>query len=151
MVNNNYAKAYTEVLEIIKHFPKEEYQKIPNEKILFFEANMDKNYDFKIDPKICLEKQNISEEANAIIIILFRDYYATEKQKVKLQEILEYKKKSEEKEKREKYNPDNFFNDLKENKEAKSDVIMQKTDLIEYKKTFFTRFKEFILRLLNIN
>ena len=70
MVNNNYAKAYTEVLEIIKHFPKEEYQKIPNEKILFFEANMDKNYDFKIDPKICLEKQNISEEANAIIIIL---------------------------------------------------------------------------------
>lgn len=151
MVNNNYAKAYTEVLEIIKHFPKEEYQKIPNEKILFFEANMDKNYDFKIDPKIGLEKQNISEEANAIIIILFRDYYATEKQKVKLQEILEYKKKSEEKEKREKYNPDNFFNDLKENKEAKSDVIMQKTDLIEYKKTFFTRFKEFILRLLNIN
>ena len=68
-----------------------------------------------------------------------------------MQEILEYKKKSEEKEKREKYNPDNFFNDLKENKEAKSDVIMQKTDLIEYKKTFFTRFKEFILRLLNIN
>ena len=83
MENNVYAKAYSEVLEIIKYFPKNEFLKIPKEKILFFETYKDKNYDFKIDPKISLEKQNISEEANAIIIILYRDYFATESQKIK--------------------------------------------------------------------
>ena len=36
MINKNYAKAYTEVLEIIKYFPKSDYDKIPKEKIEFF-------------------------------------------------------------------------------------------------------------------
>ena len=27
MINNTYARAYTEVLEILKHFPEEEYKK----------------------------------------------------------------------------------------------------------------------------
>ena len=43
-MNNNYSKAYTEVLEIIKYFPEEEYSKIPKEKIDFYKKNMDKNY-----------------------------------------------------------------------------------------------------------
>ena len=53
MINTIYAKAYTEVLEIIKHFPEEEYNKIPKEKIEFYKANRDKNYNFtiKIFPK----------------------------------------------------------------------------------------------------
>ena len=36
MIDNKYAKAYTEVLEIIKYFPEEEYNKIPKEKIEFY-------------------------------------------------------------------------------------------------------------------
>lgn len=77
MVNSTYAKAYREVLEIIKHFSEEEYAKIPIEKIEFYKNNMDRNYNFTINPKIDLEKQSISKEANAIIVNLFRDYYAT--------------------------------------------------------------------------
>ena len=56
---NTYSKAYTEVLEIIKYFPKEEYNKIPKDKIEFYKNNMDINYEFHIDPSIELEKQNI--------------------------------------------------------------------------------------------
>ena len=44
MINTIYAKAYTEVLEIIRHFPQEEYNKIPKEKIEFYKNNMDKNH-----------------------------------------------------------------------------------------------------------
>ena len=87
MINNSYAKAYTEVLEIIRHFPKEEYFKIPIEEIEFYQKNMDKDYVFLINPEIDLSEQNISPEANAIIINLFRDYFATEVQKVKIKEI----------------------------------------------------------------
>ena len=44
MTNNTYARAYTEILEIIKYFTKEEYAKIPKEKIEFYRKNMDTNY-----------------------------------------------------------------------------------------------------------
>mgnify|MGYP007072994665 FL=1 len=33
---NTYSKAYTEVFEIIKYLPKEEYNKIPKDKIEFY-------------------------------------------------------------------------------------------------------------------
>lgn len=76
-----YKRAYTEVIEIIKYFPNEEYAKIPLEKINYYKENMDKDYNFKINPNIELEKQNISREANAILVTLFNDYFATDRQK----------------------------------------------------------------------
>ena len=41
---NAYAKAYTEVLEILSYFSEEEYSKIPKEKLDFYRRNMDKEY-----------------------------------------------------------------------------------------------------------
>ena len=60
-MNNEYSKAYTEVLEIINHFSEDEYKKIPKEKIDFFEENKDKDYNFKIDSNVDLAEQNISQ------------------------------------------------------------------------------------------
>ena len=57
-MNNNYSKAYTEVLEIIKYFPEEEYSRIPKEKIDFYKKNMDKNYNRFIKSRyICRSKR----------------------------------------------------------------------------------------------
>ena len=39
MVDINYANAYTEVLEILKYIPKEDYNKIPKNKIELYETN----------------------------------------------------------------------------------------------------------------
>ena len=154
MINNLYAKAYTEVLEIVKYFPEEEYNKIPKEKIEFYKNNMDKDYVFTINPEIDLSKQNISPEANAIIINIFIDYFATEEQKVKIKEILDLNQKKEEQEKREKYNPDDIFK--KANKDTETANIETSenntnTALIEYKESFFTRFKNFIFKILHIS
>ncbi len=144
MINNTYAKAYTEVLEIIKYFPKEEYSKIPLEKIEFFERNKDKNYNFVINPEIDLSEQNISPEANAIIVNLFVDYFATEEQRLKIKEILNLNQEIAEQEKRKRYNPDDIFK--KEKTENSNN-----TELIKYNESFFTRFKLFILKILHIN
>lgn len=153
MINNTYEKAYTEVLEIIKHFPEEEYFKIPIEKIEFYKNNMDKNYNFKINPEIDLSEQNISKEANAIIVSLFMDYYATEEQKFKIKKILESNRIKEEESKREKYNPDNIFkkSDKIENSNVSFSENNINTAMIEYKETFFTKFKNFIFRILHIS
>ena len=88
MVNSKYAKAYTEVLEIISYFPQEAYNKIPSEKINFYKQNMDKNYIFRINPQIDLSEQNISAEANAIIVNLYTNFLATQEEKNKIKQIL---------------------------------------------------------------
>ena len=108
-MNNSYAKAYTEVLEILSHFSAEEYSKIPQEKINFYKNNMKKNYEYSIDPDIDLSKQYISKEANAILISIFRDYFANDSQRQTLNNLLNQNQKKHENIIKEKYNPDNIF------------------------------------------
>ena len=125
-MNNLYAKAYTEVLEIINHFSEDEYKKIPKEKIDFYEKHKDREYDFKINPNIDLAEQNISRKANAILVSLFRDYFATAKQKEILKNLLQQNQEKLEKEKYLKYNPDNIFNKSYDNniKDSKDEVAL---------------------------
>lgn len=104
-----YKRAYTEVLEILSHLPEEEYCKIPKEKIDFYKKNIDKYYSYSIKPNLHLSKQYISIEANAILISLFRDYFATEKQKRILKSLLHQNQERLEQEKREIYSTDNIF------------------------------------------
>jgi len=150
MTNNKYTRAYTEVLEIISHFTQEEYSKIPKEEIEFYKKNMDSEYEFKINPEIELEAQNISKEANAIIVRIFMDYFATEEQKTTIKEILELNQRISEQEKKEKYNPDDLFK-LEKKQETDKREEYKQNQLIEYKETFFSKFKKFVLKLLNFN
>lgn len=84
MVDIEYANAYTEVLEILKYIPSEDYDKIPKIKIELFETIANKNYHFNYTPNKTLDEQNVSKIAKGIIAILFRDYWATYIQKEKI-------------------------------------------------------------------
>ena len=108
-MTNTYARAYTEVIEILSYFSKEEYNRIPEEKISFYKKHMDKDYIYNINPGIDLSKQKVSKEANAILISLFRDYFATEKQKQTLNNLLNQNQEKLEKIKTEKYNYNDIF------------------------------------------
>ncbi len=141
-----YKRAYTEVIEIIKYFPNEEYAKIPLEKINYYKENMDKDYNFKINPNIELEKQNISREANAILVTLFNDYFATDRQKEILNNLLKQNQQILEELKQEKYNPSNLF--MQSKTQQQNTVTIQENNsensLIEIKENFFTKFINFI-------
>ena len=129
-----YAKAYKEVLVILEHLPKEEYRKIPTEEIRFYQENCDKEYEFELQKEIPLEKQDILKKTNAILVSIFRDYFATEIQKKKLNNILENNFKEVERERLSKYNPDNIFkNKISDNTKVGSNQV----SLIEYKKENF--------------
>ena len=54
MENIEYANAYSEVLEILKNISKEDYEKVPSEKIDLFEKNANKNYNFQYDAIVML-------------------------------------------------------------------------------------------------
>ena len=152
MKDNLYAKACTEVLEILSHFSEEDFSKIPTDKIDFFEKNKDEDYQYKIDPDIDLSKQYISDEANAIIVGLYKEYFATEHQKNVIDDILKHNQVLEDREKSVKYNPDDLFKDKEEIKldnkvEDEYDVI---TDLIERNESFLEKLKRFIFKIFHI-
>ena len=92
---------------------------------------MDINYKFHINPSIDLEKQNISKEANAILITIFRDYFATDKQKEKIRLKQQYDLQTIEKEKEKNYDYSKMFEkEQRTHEDEKSENILP----IEYKK-----------------
>ena len=153
MKDNLYAKACTEVLEILSHFSEEDFSRIPSDKIDFLKQNCDRDYDYKIDPEVDLDKQYISEEANAIIIGLYREYFATEHQRNVLDDILKHNQVLADRESRIKYNPDNVFDNKQEQSTesvVEKDEVSSNVQMVEYKESFLTKVKNFILRLLHI-
>ena len=148
MIINTYAKAYVEVLEIISHFSEKNYKKIPRDRIEFYEKNKDLNYKFKINPKIELNKQHISKEASAIIVNVYKDYFATEEQKEKINEILKINENRAEQEKKVKFNKDDLFKNTISSNNLKKNVT-QETAIKEYKDNFFIRFKNLIIKVLH--
>ena len=145
MVNNKYAIAYSEVLEILKHIPLEDYNKIPKTKIEFFKTNADNEYTFNYDPSKTLEEQNVSNITKGIIILLFRDYWATEIQRNKIIAKQNYDRmKLEEK----KYNPDNIFinhykNPFTDNTENNQELALIKTNNMKWYKKIWKLIKDF--------
>lgn len=158
-MNNKYAKAYTEVVELLNALPIDEFNQIPSEEIEFYKENMDKDYNFSIDSEVDLSKQNISFEANSIIIDIFQKYFATEEQKEKIEKILEKNSAEEDALKRERYNPDNIFkkevpSNIKveetiENENENVDVEKNEILPINVKENIFSKIKNFILRIFN--
>lgn len=116
-MENNYAKAYKELVEILNNVPQESVNRIPVDMIEMFKHNMDNNYNFKIDVTKSFENQVLMEETKAILANIYKDYWATPYQKERINEKERIDREILEKEKAVKYNPDELFNNKKELKE----------------------------------
>ena len=138
MENIEYANAYSEVLEILKNISKEDYEKVPSEKIDLFEKNANKNYNFQYDTNLTLDEQNVSKRTKAIIAILFRDYWATPEQREKILAKQNYDRIQIEKNKQKQYNVDNIF----KNKERKVETVENSVSMVEYKEPILKRIKK---------
>lgn len=147
MYNLMYANAFTEVLTILKFISKEEYEKVPLDIIEIIEDNCNQSYSVEYNPDIPLANQNISKEARIIIALLFRDYWATQEQKNKIELKEKYDISILEAEKVKKYNTDDLF------KKNKSDYSYKHKEdnnnqLVEDKETLFTKLKRIILKII---
>lgn len=137
-MKTNYAKAYTEVLQILKYLPKDEFSKIPKEKITFYEENADKNHEFKYNPSKELYNQKVLRETNVIIVKLYNDYFANDNQKQTLKKILHENELEYQEKLREKYNPDDIFKN-KTNEEKVNDKVEESeiNEIMKLKKKSF--------------
>ncbi len=139
-MNNTYSLSYVEVLEILKHIPKEDYEKIPKEKIEFYENNKDKNYVYIYNPV----NPKISRKTDAILINLYKNYIAKDDEKEKINHILKLNEMKNEQEKQENFDLNNIFNN------KKSEIKNNNVDTLPVEKKRETRFKKFIDKIKKI-
>ena len=149
MINVEYANAYSEILEILKYISIDDYNKIPKSKINLFENYANKEYTFKYNPQKTLDEQYISKRAKAIILILFRDYWATDIQRNKMLSNQKSQKEQLEKNKRYLYNPDNLFN-WYITKKIDGNNSKNSTSLVCIEKSFFEKIIDKIKNILHI-
>lgn len=152
MVDSKYGVAYSEVLEILKHIPIEDYNKIPKTKVDLFEAYSNKDHTFVYDPNKTLEEQNVSNITKGIIILLFRDYWATEIQRNKIIAKQNYDRIKLEEEKKAKFNGDIFKN--KENTELENEVQKDNTNNLPMevkKEKLYEKIIKFFKNIFHIN
>ena len=150
-MENNFHKAYKEVLEILKYMPIEEVNKIPKDMMETFLKKMDNNHDFQIDINKDLEEQELLEETKDILSVLFRDYWATNKQKEKIIAKENYDMAKLEKQKREKYNPDNIFkNNVSSERKFDKELTEEKNIALAEKKSWYVRVIDFIKSIFKL-
>lgn len=137
--NDTYAKAYVEILEIIKHMEQKYRDKIPIKLLKFFEENKDSSYEYNLNE--IKEKQNeiFSQKTIELLAMLELKYLATETEKELLKEALEENDKIYQAELREKYNPDTLFKN-------KVETLENSIAMVEHKKSIFTKIKNWFKR-----
>ena len=156
-MEDNCAKAYKEVYEILKNIPKEDLNKIPEEIREVFARNKDENYEFKIDNSKTFEQQNLLDETKAILANIFRDYWATPYQKERIMAKEKQDREKLEEEKREKYKSDDIFKNRKNNikiQQRQEDINVEQQSVnlpatIE-KEHFYNKLINFIKRIFHI-
>ena len=152
-MEDNYSKAYKEVIEILNYVPQESVNKIPRTMLDTFKAKMDNNYDFKVDINKSFEEQDLLDETKAIFANIFRNYWATPYQKERIEAKEKYDRQRIEEEKKDKYNPDDIFNkrnriDIEERIEKSNTNNLP----VEVKKEkFYERIISFFKKLFHIS
>lgn len=152
-ISSEYKIAATEVLSILDYLPKYEVDKIPNKFKEFLKENSNSDYTPNFDYSLGLDKIELNHKTKLLLAMIYRNYICSEEQKLEYDKLLNENEEKYQSFIREKYNPDDIFK--KVNKAKNTDVEMSEnntnTALVEYKESFFTRFKNFILRILHIN
>jgi len=152
-MEDNYPKAYKEIIEILKYVPEESVNKIPKEMRDMFGAKQLKTYTFQIDTEKTFEEQEILEETKAILANIFRDYWATDYQKAKIIEKENQDREELERQKREKYNPKDIFNNIIINQNVQEQLSEEynKNLPMEVKESFYKKIINFIKSLFHLN
>ena len=101
MSDEKMGNALKEVYEILQNTDEELLSKIPLNFIDFIKSNMNNEYKTNIKCDTDIDKQNLLEETESILALIYRSYWATEKEKGefaikdKEEKILEENKKKE--------------------------------------------------------
>lgn len=152
-VSEEYKIATTEVLSILEYLPQSEVDKIPNKFKEFLKENSLSTYKPRFDYSLGLDKIELKHKTKLLLAMIYRNYICSEEERLEYDKILYQNEETYQKYLREKYNPDDIFEKANNQKSTTVELAENNsnTALIEYKKTFFIKFKNFIFKILHIN
>lgn len=160
--NEEYKCAYKEVYIIINSLEEDVRECIPEEKINFYKENMDENHEFIIDYDKNINEQQILYVTKCILANLFRDYVATEEDKLEIIEKEKNELKIVEEEKKKKYNPNDIFGN---NDSIKTEIRVENIDfndeennendqlliLVRREESILEKIKKMLKKFFNVN
>ena len=141
---NEYSVAITEVLYILKYLPKDITSNIPSDFLEFLNKNAISTYKPDFDLSKGLDSVKLNHKTKILLAIIYRNYICSEQERLDYDKILIQNENEHQIKLKEKYNTYNIFKETKT--EKNSDNINK---LVIYKKSYFTRFKDFIKKILH--
>lgn len=147
---DEYSRAYTELLEILKYIPTSSAQKIPKENIDMYELNKDKNYEYHYNNDLSFEEQNISHLTKILIANLYIDYWATDEERDIIKEHDSKELESLEIEKNKQYNTNDIFASRKKKLEEKAQNIENTSMIVIENTNIFKKIMEKVKKMLHL-
>lgn len=149
----NDTNAFAETLFIINCLPDKEQSKIPKKFIEFLKENKNNDYVININPNIGLENQKLLDETMELLKEIYISYFISAEEKNKILQNEKYSRIIEEDLKKQKYSTDKIFSNTQKVKNSNDELLEKSLNngLIKYKESFFTKFKNFIFRILHID
>ncbi len=136
MLNQRYAEASVEVLDILEHMNANDLARVSNKFIDFLKENASKNYICNLDYSKKLNDMELKKETRGLLALMYEKYWCPEEEKEELKKKFYENEKKYQEELREKYNPDNIFSKSPDNIIEPENNEIQ---LIEYKESVFRK------------
>lgn len=146
--NEDYSKAYSEVLEVLRYIPKVDLVKIPKDEIMFYIKNMDNKYNYKYNFNKTFEEQSLMKLSRIIIANIYIKYLAKNKEELLENERKEILKLDEEN--RKIYNTDNIFRNKYLNIQEEDTNNENNSLIVIEKQGFFRKIIDKIRRLFKL-
>lgn len=131
-----YIQAYTEVNCLLKYFPKEYRDKLPNKLLAMIQEKSNEKYNIIIDVKNNLENQNISKKAKDILVVLKYKYWSNSSEKAYLMKKFYENEKAFQQEMSKRYNTDNLFQKTRLNEAIETS---KNVSMIKYESSIFSK------------
>ena len=144
MVAEEYRIAYSEVLEILDHVPKEEYDKIDKKELEFYERNKKEDYNFIYDVDKTLDEQGVSKIAKVIIARIYRDFWASDEERKEILEMQDRIRKNLKNNMQIDFDPETAF---KKSKVEEEKTVVNNEIVKVDNKSFFRKFIDSIKKL----
>lgn len=138
MENIEYSNSLYQINEILKYVTPKLKARIPKKVISYIENNKSKDFNWKIDKTMSLEKQNLLPTTKELLTVLYRDYMCDDIEKKKLNKILNENEIKYQNYMREKYNPDNIFKNTQKTVEY-TEKPKENAEIVAYKESFFSK------------
>lgn len=146
-MEETYRKALTEVYTILEFMPINYIKKFSPKFIKFIEKNKSEEYKYQVDITKKIEEQDILMETKTILSIIYRDYWCTKEQKIKILQKEQSEREQYKSEIRIRYNSDNIF----KNNERINIKENHNVEMIEYKEGILRKFISKIKEIFHIS